>query len=210
MESNSFDRAEIDSSKYTLAGWMAITGAIMIFPEIIMGMLLDIKPEKLGILIIPYVFITIAETAITLFAFFRFKQLLNERYEFHRVDTLIIFIIFGSMILTSIGLFVRTMNTLGIIPSDSINLSVIFTSLVIILSIPLAVAGIVFGLKLLKLERGLSGLLKPLAYTQIVASICLASIILMPLGLVFMIAFQIMLGIVFLRDGDELIEPEFV
>ncbi|MBT3234125.1 MAG: hypothetical protein HN356_15100 [Calditrichaeota bacterium] len=210
MERNLVDGDKMDNSKYTLAGWMAITGAIMIFPEIIMGILLDIKPDKLSILVFPYTFITIAETTITLFAFFRFKHLLNKRYEFHRADTLILVIIFGSMILTSISLFARTMHTLGVLPTNDLTFSTIVSAALIILGIPLAVAGIVFGLRLLKLNQGLSGLLKPMAYTYIAGSICLASIILAPIGLLFIIAFQIMLGMAFLREGDELIEPEFV
>ncbi|MDP8240310.1 MAG: hypothetical protein P9X24_14570 [Candidatus Hatepunaea meridiana] len=83
MKNEQITSGKAEDNKYALAGWLAITGAILLFPEILFGFLVEIKPDKLGLLVFPYGIIAITEVAFTVYAFLRFKDLLNERYSFH-------------------------------------------------------------------------------------------------------------------------------
>jgi len=56
----------------------------------------------------------------------------------------------------------------------------------------------------------LNGYLKPLAYAEFIASICLAAVFLIPVGMIIMVIFNILLGFVFLSSDDALEEVDFV
>ena len=201
---------EVEVNKYTLAGWLAIASAILIFPEAIMGMLLDIKPDKLAMLAFPWTIITALEVSFSVYVMLRFKHLLNEWFNFHRVDTLILLLILGSIIMSSFGVSVRLLKILNILPHDNLKLGLLFITTIVILGIPMAVIGVVFGLRLLKLEDDLGGYRKPLAYVTIIASICFATMILAIVGMLLSAAFNFMLGMLFLKAGEMEATPEFV
>ena len=78
------------------------------------------------------------------------------------------------------------------------------------IGIPLAILGIIFAVKLLRLESDQSGLLRPFAYVNIAASICFATFILAPLGLLLDAAGNVILGMLYLRRKSEPTAPEFV
>jgi len=82
--------------------------------------------------------------------------------------------------------------------------------LIVTIGIPLAILGIIFGVKLLRPDADQSGLLRPFAYINIAASICFASFILAPLGLLLDAAGNVVLGTIFLRRKAEPVAPEFV
>ena len=189
---------------------MAIASAILLSPEAIFGMLLDIRPKILGMLVLPWTIITAIEVSFSVYAMLRFKRLLNERFNFHRVDTVILLLIAGSVIMTCYGATVRVMKVLGVIPHDNIRVAIVITSVIVLLGIPMAVIGVVFVLRLLKLDDDLGGYRKPMAYVNIIASICFATMILAPVGMLLSAAFSFMLGLVFLRGSELEVTPEFV
>ncbi|NQU04925.1 MAG: hypothetical protein HQ568_02450 [Calditrichaeota bacterium] len=196
-------------NKYALAGWLAITGAILLFPEILFGILVEIKPDKLGLLVFPYGIIAITEVAFTVYAFLRFKDLLNERYSFHQVDLLVLLIVIGSIVGTSFAVVVKHLYVFGVLEPTPIVKIATMTALMII-AIPLSAIGIVFGIKLLKVETDFRGLLKPMVYIYIAGSICFATFVLILPGVLLFATFQIMMGLILLREGDSKMEVEFV
>jgi len=52
--------------------------------------------------------------------------------------------------------------------------------------------------------------LKPLAFTNIAACCCFMTILLTPIGMLFAITFDLLLGIAFLRGEEKEPDPEFV
>ena len=74
----------------------------------------------------------------------------------------------------------------------------------LVLFVPYNIIVIVFGIKLMKFEDDLFGLLKPLVFVTIASGVLRATIILAPLGLLAHIASLIILGMVFLRAKGEL------
>ena len=79
-----------------------------------------------------------------------------------------------------------------------------------VVGLPLAILSIIFAVKLLRLEDNLYGLLKPYAYTTIVASALFATFLLAFLGFFLDAACSVMLGLIFLRAARGLPRPEFV
>ena len=135
------ETGKTEKNKYALAGWLAITGAILLFPEILFGLLVEIKPDKLGLLVFPYGITAITEVAFTVYAFLRFKDLLNEKYSFHQVDLLVLLIVIGSIVGTSFAVVVKHLHVFGILePTPAVKIATM-TSMMII-AIPLSVIGI--------------------------------------------------------------------
>jgi len=199
----------VEKNNYVLAGWLAITGAILLFPEVLFGLLIEIKPDKLGLLVFPYGIIAITEAAFTVYAFLRFKSLLNERYSFHQVDFLVLLIVIGSIVGTLFTVVVRHLYVFGVLEqTPAVKIAVI--AALMIICVPLSAIGIVFGIKLLRLEADLRGLLKPMVFIYIAGSVCFATFVLILPGVLLYAIFQIMMGLVFLREGDQKMEVDFV
>lgn len=185
--------------KYVVAGWMAIVSAVLLVPYAFLSLVFHIRPDAVATLLPISILIVILQMTCSVFAFIQFRNLLNERYRFHEVDTLVPILIFGGIAIT----FVLFMGF--ILPALKIPALIVL----IVLDIPVSIVGILFGVRLLRLKAKLHGLLQPLAYTHILGSIFFLTLILGTLGLLVMAVFELLLGILFLR-GEEGEEVEFV
>jgi hypothetical protein len=202
---------KMKNNEYSIAGWAAIVAACMTVPLIITGIATDIvarrAPELTPFIFLGYLALSVFHMICGLYALYRFRTLLNTRYRFHRVDLLVTVIIIGVIVLTSVAIAVRSAFLLaGLDP----KLALVAIPIMVAVSFPLAVIGIIFGIRILTLESDLNGYLKPLAYLTIAASVCFATFILVPIGLVLDAASNIFLGLVFLRPEPEATTPEFV
>ncbi len=199
----------MSDNEFARAGWMAIAGAIMTLPLMGMGLVLDIVSKKLHglhpLFPILYVGLGIAQAALIIYAFYRFKVYLNERHEFHRTDILIIIIIAGAITITTIGLSGKFVSYLGA-PTPVL---LAFIAALVVVGIPLGILSVIFGIKLLELQDDLNGLLKPYAFLNIAAGICFATFILAPLGFLIDAVGNLMLGLILLKKGP-IVQPEFV
>ena len=197
-------------STYTLAGWLAIGAAVLALPLMILGVLVDVATRKGGdmlpVFLLLFAGVTVAHTTMLVYAFTRLRHLLNERFGFHAVDTLIIAIIVLTIALVSVSILSRVGLVAGLIPEASLPLAL---GLIVLFSVPLAVLGIIFAVKLLSLQDDLHGLLRPYAYTSIAASICFATIILAPVGMIVAAVSTAILGAIFLR-ADRAPQVDFV
>jgi ABC-type antimicrobial peptide transport system permease subunit len=142
-----------------------------------------------------------------LFAFGRLKTFLNERFQFHETDQLIIAIIIGTAVLSGVALGARAFFAFGMAPRSMAVMSVV---IILMIALPLAVLSIVFAVKLLRLPSTLNGLLKPYCYITIAAATCFVTLILAPIGLLLDAASNVLLGLIFLRPPEPTPEPEFV
>ncbi len=196
---------------YTLAGYLAIAGAVLALPSIVFGIILEIGKGKVAFLLIPYLILAVIQLSFGLYAFYRFKDLLNTRFHFHDVDTLIVLIIIGSAILMAIGMVGKSISTF-IPPEEALPLALVFIGGIAVVGIPLAVLGIIYAVKLLKLPSELGGLKKPYIYLNIIACCFFVTFILAPIGMLFDLVATILMGLILLKPQSEMEaeELEFV
>ena len=126
-----------------------------------------------------------------------FRLLLHEGYDFHRTDRLITIMIWVNIVIAIIQLGDTFSRIFGM------NFELGLGILSMTLFVPYCIVSIVFGLTLLKLQGDLFELLHPFAYTSIAAGVCGATVILIPLGMLFAIASLVIQGMIFFRTRDE-------
>jgi hypothetical protein len=142
------------------------------------------------------VLLDVLSKVLGIYAILRFRSLLNERFEFHAVDTLIPVLIVTGIIMGAFSYLARVVE--AVIP---------LMAAAVMVGIVSAILGVVFAVRLLQLPGDLRGYLKPLAYTYGAASICMGLVILAPLGLVLFTAGDVILGLILL-GADRLEELE--
>lgn len=193
-------------NNYALAGWLAITSFVVFCPLIVMSIIYDVLSAKheafIPGLYAVVAILTLVQMVCSLYAFYQFKNLLNERYQFHDVDLLVTILIIGTILFTSIILIFRAF--------PAFPMRIAGVAVMTAMGMPLAIIGIVFSVKLLRLNQSLHGLLKPLAFTNLAACCFFMTVILAFFGLLLAAAFDLLLGIAFLRGEEKEPEPEFV
>ncbi len=194
------ERIHEDDGKYTIAGCLAIASGALLLPYTILSIAVDVNHSTVPVLMPIIVLIAIVQMTFSIFAFIQFRNLLNERYGFHDIDNLVPVIVIGGILITFISILGKSYHVLRI-PA---------LVLLIIFAIPVSIAGIMYGIRLLRLKAKLHGLLRPLAYTHIIGNIFFLTLILGFLGLLTIAAFDIMLGIMFLQGREEDDAVDFV
>jgi hypothetical protein len=207
----------MSNNHYSFAGYIAIIAAVLMVPMLVLGIATDVavrgKPDIAVALLLPYVVAAVSQLFCSLFAFGRLKTFLNEKFEFHETDGLIIAIIIVSIVLATFGIGVRTVFTLGMwsqAPISGPELAIPVLIVLFLIGVPLSIMSIVFAIKLLRLPSDLSGFLKPYCYLGIAAAICFMTFILAPLGLILTAAGDVLLGMIFLRSTEASTAPDFV
>jgi hypothetical protein len=197
----------MEEEKYRFAGWAAIGGAVVFI--LAFGLLVydDVSnimaqrgrgaPSDLLPLVIV---LDVVSKLLVIYALLRFRTLLNDHYGFHAVDTLIVVLIAAGIALGAVSYLAR------VFPEFKVPVMVMGA----MLGITVGILGIVFATRLLRLNGNLNGMLKPLAYTYLAASICFAVVILAPLALALDTVATVLLGVTLLRGGEELEEMEVV
>ena len=200
----------MEKSNYTLAGWLAIGAAVLALPILFLGVMVDVLTRKgaemVPVFLLLLACVNLAQLAMHVYAFLRLRHLLNERFGFHAVDTLIIAIVAMTIAIVSVSLLSRVALVAGLLTEALVPFSL---AMIVLLAVPLAILGIVYAVKLLGLQDDLHGLLKPYAYTSIGASVCFATIILAPLGMLVAAVSTVFLGMILLR-ADRTPQVDFV
>lgn len=158
--------------------------------------------------------LSILEAFCALYALIWFRRLLNRGYSFHEVDTLITLIIVTYIITTITSIFANSLVSAWEVHTISKKefLSVFLPTLIpmALLLLALGIIGIFYGVRLLRLPDSLFGFKAPLAYTYMIGSILMMTVILIPIGVLLLIASDIFQGIILLRAGSEKTTVEFV
>ncbi len=187
---------EMKTNQYALAGWLAIVSAVLLFPEIGLAALSEFVSTGFDILVIP---IHIANAIIGVYILLRFRQLLNQEFDFHAADNLLTTLILINVVSSIVSLVSLSVGFLGIGVSGKDALSIVFVVLFVIYNF----VTIAFGVVLIRMERDLFGMLYPFAYTSIGSGVCGATVILAPVGLLAAMAALVMQGMILLRAGRE-------
>ena len=100
-----------EKSTYTLAGWLAIGAAVLALPLIFLGIMVDVATrrgsEMVPAFLLLFACVNVAHLAMLVYAFARLRHLLNERFGFHAVDTLIVAIIVINIAIVSVSIVSR-------------------------------------------------------------------------------------------------------
>jgi hypothetical protein len=197
--------------QYSLAGWLALAAAVLTIPMLAAGIATDViarkAPELAPLVLLAYISLAVLQTFCGLYALWRFRTLLNERYDFHRVDALVTVIVVGVIVLMLLAI---TSRVAFLAMGGEARFALIAIAAIASVSIPLAIVSIIFGARLLTLGSDLGGYLKPLAILTIAAGVCFATFVLAPVGLVIDAAGNVVLGLIFLRTEARPAVPEFV
>lgn len=141
-------------------------------------------------------FIQAVGTLLFLAIILNLKILLNSFYKFHDTDKHIALMVMASMAAGAVVIGMFTFPAL----KESLEPVVIAI---------LVVQGIVqaqFGYKLLNLPNDLGGMLKPFCYANLATGIFLATVILIPIGILASALSDLMLGTIFLNMAKRIQE----
>lgn len=133
--------------------------------------------------------LTVIAFLIFVYIFSTLKQLLNERYDFHKTDLTIIGLIAVSSLaaLLTAGSLVIS----GTLATD--------TTLLTFMSIGFGVLLVAFSIQLLRLQDNLFGFLKPYAFLSAAAGAGIASIKFAGVGVIFGAVADVLLAIIFIK-----------
>ena len=194
--------------KFITAGWLAISGAILVLPVLVWGIVLDIMAQKEN-LSIPFaalfLLVSLSQSVMVIFAFYRFKDYLNELHNFHKADFLMIAIVIGAIAVTSVATIARIASWAGN-PGET---QFVFIALFLLVGIPLGVLSVIFGIKLLELNDSGLAFMKPYAYLNIVSGVLFVTFFLAPIAMLVSGVADLLMGLMMLRKGPE-VHPEFV
>ena len=187
----------MDIKSFTFAGWVTIVNAIATIPILAMNIFLEAISRHVPAVNLVLILSTTIIIIVNTFIFYKFRELLNCRYQFHNADNLILLIILANVL---IGFF----NILGfMIPPIQMAMKII----IMILLVPFGILFIAYAVQLLKLNNELFGFLKPYAYVTIAVGACVMTVFLFIFGVLAGVAAGIMQGLIFLKSSEEL---EFV
>ena len=163
----------METRDFSLAGWLSVALAVVLVPYV--GVVAaEAWAEaagggSIGLGVLAF-FLLAAITAASVWLYLEFRRLLN-RSGFHGIDTLVpILIVLGIVMV--------------FIPNSWMVIG-------LLLALVSCAVSIVFGIRLLKFSEDPTGLMKPFAYLLVAGSICMATVVLSPLGLLLGIAFYI-------------------
>ena len=202
-----YQEVKMSSNKYQIAGWLAISQAVVMPLAYILKMLqvylgisaFGYKGPTFG----PGDLLIITYTCFFVYTFGMFRKLLNERYNVHSLDVLILIAILLGIISLIFSLLVQSISLVfeGITTS---LFKTIYLSYTAILIIAAGVVQILIAVKLLMVKKSLNDLFNAFAYVTLATGILEVSVILSPLAvLVFLPVWCVMLGMIFLREKEE-------
>jgi hypothetical protein len=186
----------MSDNRYQLAGWLSIAGAVLMVPLVVSTIFVEkMSAGALWVIVLISAKLVVS-MLVSVYIYCMFKKLLNERYKFHRVDTLILIFIGATILYFILGV-------MGLFPQMERTMAVISMALFV----PFGVVNILLGVNILKLDDDLFGFLKPYAYLTITAGVFAVTLVLAPLGMLAAITTLFIQGMIFLRVKEQL---EFV
>jgi hypothetical protein len=167
------------------AGWACIISAVTTLPLFVISFAVSAEGRPVSSIL------DFISLGLFIYIFYSLKRILNEMFGFHLADAYIVVMIWVNVVGTVI---------LAIATQPDTSLSI----LTLIFLMVLGFITIAFAIALMKLEDQLGGLLKPFCYLCIFQGVCIASIILIPLGLLVSIASDVLLALIFFRTADRI------
>ena len=200
----------MEENKYATAGWLAIVQAVLFPMSFVISIvqtgigarMFDMHGEFVG----PAELIMVVFTAIGVYTMLMFRRLLNERYENHDLDLLIIISIWWAIVFQLVTLGLKTLAMI-FAPVDPLLIGL--TGLVVMTAamVTIGIVDIMIAVRLLRVKEALSASIRALAYVTMAAGICEVTVLFMPLALLLIPVTCVIMAIIFLHDRQEV---EFV
>ena len=92
----------------------------------------------------------------------------------------------------------------------AVAVAIVFVIPIMLLGVAIGIVSIILGVRLFSLENDLQHLIRPYAVVSIIGGACFALIVLAPLGMLLLIAENILLALTFFRAGESEPTVEFV
>jgi hypothetical protein len=191
---------------YTLAGWLAIAMGVL-FP---LGFLLGFFQQLIGIKRAGYFvpsfgladIIFLAHTVIAVYVYLTLRKLLTERYDFRRINTLIILSILLLILfqLESLGIKVFM---IVMWPVEEMTVAITQGALMVVNLLIIGVIDLLIGIKLLGAKDKLGDLFTAFAIVTLIAAICELTLFLAPIALILVPVSCVILGMIFLREKED-------
>lgn len=201
----------MEENRYTLAGWLAIAQAIIFPVAVVVGIIQGIISIKAfgyrGPTLGPSTIMMIIFTVFSVYTLSKFRQFLNEHYNFHKVDLLITFAIWWNIIfqLFSIALTGLIFVMWPMSPKLMTIIELAYFSFAMITA---GIIDIFIGVNLLRIKEIMSNLLTVYSYLILIGGICELSVILaFPVAFLLVPASCIILAMIFLKEKEQV---EFV
>jgi len=200
----------MEQNKYATAGWLAIVQAVL-FP---LSFVISIVQTGIGAKVFdmhggfvgPAELIMVVFTAIGVYTMLMFRRLLNERYENHDLDLLIIISIWWAIVFQVVTLGLKTLAMI-FAPVDPFVTAMVGLVVLTAAMVTIGIVDIMIAARLLRVKEALSATLRGLAYVTMAAGVCEVTVILMPISLILIPVTCVMFALVFLHDHREV---EFV
>lgn len=195
----------MNQNRYSLAGWVAITQAI-IFP---LGIFMAIAQGLIGVEMFGYHgpsfgpsdLLLMLFTVMWAYTLWMFRVFLNERFDYHDLDFLITAAICVTALLQMISFGLRGI-AFGLVPIVGTIFNVLYLIFAAFAMITSGVLDILIAVKLLQIRQGGNDLLKVFAYITLAVGILEVTVILSPLAFVLVPVYSVILGMIFLGKQE--------
>ena len=202
----------VDSSPYApdarfrTAGWLSILGILVTCFDVVITMISLSSPNLKPLYLVRIPLITL-RVGFEVYVFVQLKRLLNERYDIREADGII-----TGMIVLDIVWGVDAMMIfpfVGLPPLGFLGILHNIVAVLLFLTI-YGILGIFLGVYLLRVREDPSGLLRIYAILCIIASSCMATVLLSPIAILLFLVEAVILAILFFRAAETEPQVEFV
>ena len=180
---------------FNTAGWMAIVSAVLNAPVLVVTVAAVFLPENPALRVLGTV-LSVATALLAIYLLVALRQLLH-RHDFHAADFWFALLIGGYLVAMVLQIVAE-----AVPGAESV------TGVLLLFVLFLGVISAVFGFKILPAARVVAGPVRPFVYFTIATGVCLATLILLPIGLITTIVADVLLAMIFFRASAAPIRPE--
>jgi len=200
----------MSNNRYALAGWVAIAQTIIIPTAFVIGILQGVIGARAfgytGPSVGPSDLLMILFTAGEVYTLIMFRKLINERFSFHDVDTMITLAIWWGILFQSCSLLMKLLIVVSW-PVEGLLMVLGYVAFMTVFLVSAGIINIIIGIRLLKIKESMSDLLLAYTYFILVAGIIQVSVIFSPLVLLMLPISSILLAMIFFKSEEQV---EFV
>jgi hypothetical protein len=179
------------NARLRIAGSLAMFNAFLTIPWVIITYFLT---ERKGLIFkSAELLMQSASTLMFIYTVLTLQRLLNQRYSFNEIDGFIGWMIKVNLLLTAVSI-------VGVAGGPEVAEPAGILALILV--VPLGVIQLVMGLRLLRLSDDPKSLFRAYGYLNLATGFCLATIIMIPVGIFSGAVADIMLGTIFFQAAS--------
>ncbi len=195
----------MDENQYSTAGWLAIIHAILFPLSIVLGFLEAglrmVRHQEVHLQWGISDILGLVATVAIIYVLYIFKKLLNERYNYHGIDLLIMISIWWAVVFQVIGTMIT--GTAMVLPGMSeLILKIALASFFALSMIVIGIVDILIAVRLFRAKSDLSDLIIAFAVITGAAGIFEITVILTPIALLLVPVSSVMLGVILLKEKE--------